>query len=586
MNDRMGRNERDVLDRATAALRDARISDGPSLQLTASTVEALQTSNPAPSVIRRIQRRKLMFRVARYGAAAAAVILVVMAGAFWLLDRTASTTFADMVENVKRAKSVSFVAHQKFAIELETKVFIQGNLIRCEIPDALVLIADLNQRKVLELDPYRKVARWIDKKDRPDIEELKDPIEQLRNLKEDAKDHAKSLGDEEVGGRKCHVYQIKGLAKSSWIGGDQFTLWVDVKTGLPVKIHADDEHTSLTFEDFKWDEPLKTDLFSLEIPKGYTLEELTPAVVKPGRIYYQEGWVVLHSILPDGGKPEMQFVPRLPDSPEAYDSSKAELSPDGRDLAMAYSHVTSHGAFPPYHVLLWDRTQPKEAAVEVYARPEGELQSWRFSDDGKLLYVSWWEHIAGKKPTDGRYGTDVVDLKTKAKQAVKLPTYKDADGKEQETRFAAASVDGQTILVVGQGLQAATADGKVVRSLTAPDANVLPASVRLSPDGKQVVYATFHRDDKSHSLSVVSLAGGEPKELIPAGKFTDVRLRWSPDGKRVAYTCRLLDPKNPPFNYGAETYLKLVDADGGNASTLLTKKVQPKEASLELTAWR
>jgi dipeptidyl aminopeptidase/acylaminoacyl peptidase len=414
---------------------------------------------------------------------------------------------------------------------------------------------------------------------------LKDPIDQLRNLKEDAKDHAKSLGDEVVGGRKCHVYQIKGLTKPLWIGGDQFTLWADAKTGLPVKIHAGDEHTSVTFEDFQWNEPLKEDLFSLEIPKGYTLEELTPAVVAPNRIYYQQGGNELHSLQPDGEKPEMQFVPRLGDSPETYDSAKAELSPDGRYLAMAYTHVTDHGAFPPYRVLLWDRTQPKEAAVEVYARPDGELQSWRFSHDGKSLYVSWWEHVAGKEVAEGRTGTDVVDLKTKAKQAVKLPTYKDAEGKERETQFAAASADGQTILAVGQGLQA-TADGKVIRSLSASDANVFPASVRLSPDGKEVVYATFHRDDKSHSLFVVPLAGGEPKELIPASQFTDVRPRWSPDGKRVAYTCRLLDTKNPPFNYGRETYLKLMDADGGNAGALLTKKVHPKEASLELTAWR
>ncbi len=527
-----------------------------------------------------------MFRIARYGTAAAAVMLAVLAGAFWLLDRTASTTFADMVENVKKAKSVSFVVHQKFAVEVETKVFMQGNLIHCEIPDALVMIADLKQGKVLELNSYGKVARWVDQKDRPDLEELKDPIDHLRNLKEDARDHAKSLGDEEVGGRKCHVYQVKGLPKSSWIGGDQFTLWADAKTGLPVKIHAGDEHTSLTFEDFKWNEPIREDLFSLEIPKGYTLEELTPAVVAPNRIYYQQGGNELHSLQPDGQKPEMQFVPRLAGGPELYDSAKSELSPDGRYLAMAYTHVTDHGAFPPYRVLLWDRTQPKEAAVEIYARPEGELQAWRFSHDGKLLYVSWWEHVAGKEAAEGRYGTDVVDLKTKAKQAVKLPTYKDAAGKEQETRFAAASIDGQTILVVGQGLQAATADGKVVRRLSNPDANIFPASVRLSPNGKEVVYATFNRDDKSHSLFVAPLAGGEPKELIPAGKFTDVRPRWSPDGKRIAYSCRLLDPKNPPINYGTETYLKIMDAEGTDGDTLLTKKVLLREASLELAAWR
>ena len=61
------------------------------------------------------------------------------------------------------------------------------------------------------------------------------------------------------------------------------------------------------------------------------------------------------------------------------------------------------------------------------------MQGWRFSHDGQLLYVSWWEHIAGRERPDGRTGTDVVDLKAKTKQAVKLPTYKDANGKEQQT---------------------------------------------------------------------------------------------------------------------------------------------------------
>ena len=65
MNHGVDGKERDVLDEATAALRDARIPDGPSPQLAASTVEAMLTSKTALDVIRRTQRRIIMFRIAR-----------------------------------------------------------------------------------------------------------------------------------------------------------------------------------------------------------------------------------------------------------------------------------------------------------------------------------------------------------------------------------------------------------------------------------------------------------------------------------------------------------------------------------------
>ena len=76
-------------------------------------------------------------------------------------------------------------------------------------------------------------------------------------------------------------------------------------------------------------------------------------------------------------------------------------------------------------MLLWDRTRPKEEAVEVYARPDGELQSWQFTPNGNGLIVNWWEGIPGRKGPDGRTGTDIVDLKTKNKLSLKLPMVKD-----------------------------------------------------------------------------------------------------------------------------------------------------------------
>ena len=54
-----------------------------------------------------------MFRILRYSTGAAAALVAVVAGTIWLMDRNASVSFAQVVNNVQQAKSVSFVVKQK-----------------------------------------------------------------------------------------------------------------------------------------------------------------------------------------------------------------------------------------------------------------------------------------------------------------------------------------------------------------------------------------------------------------------------------------------------------------------------------------
>jgi outer membrane lipoprotein-sorting protein len=591
MSERNERHDPSMLERATEAMRAAPIPPGPPPGVVAATLETLNAATVSPDIIRLRERRKTLFRIVRYSGVAAAV-LAILAGALWLIDRNASVSLAQVVDNVQQAKSVSFVLKQKLGNqpELESRMFIKGDFLRYELNGPaplgtmLIMIVNTNERAGLQLDVTRKIATKIDLEGRIPAEELRDPIERLRNLKANNKDNVVRLGEEELDGRKCQVYQIKGRGKeATLLVPGEFKLWVDAKSGWPVRIQAADAKTSLTYEQFKWDEPLREELFSLKVPQGYVLEQLTPAVVRPGRIYYHQGHVDLRSLQPDGKNSEVQFVPHVEDSPRTYCSGRTELSPDGRYLAIAYTNVTSKGSFPPDRVLLWDRTRPKEPAAEVYVRPEGELQFWQFSPDGRRLYVSWWERLAGKD--EGHYGADVVDIKAATQQSVKLPIYRDTDGTKVPMRFAAAAPDGQTYVVVGNGLHVASAEGKLVRRLSPAHSNIIVASVRLSPDGTQAVYATF-RENRSQQLFVVPLAGGNPKELVAAERFTDLRARWSPDGKRIAYTSRLFDPGHSPFHHGTETYLKLVDPDGANVVTLLTEKVHPRATGLQLTGWR
>src|SRR4029077_11276391 len=117
--------------------------------------------------------------------------------------------------------------------EMETKMFIQGDFFRYELngppPMGTMLITILNgnERKGLQLDVSRKIATKIDLEGRVPAEDLRDPIERLRHLKANAKDNVVELGDEELNGRKCQVYQVKRRVKeATLLVPDEFKLWV------------------------------------------------------------------------------------------------------------------------------------------------------------------------------------------------------------------------------------------------------------------------------------------------------------------------------------------------------------------------
>jgi hypothetical protein len=593
----------DLLEQATAALRDSAPPNGPSPSLVESTIVALKSLEEAPVVVMRPEARNSRSRFIRYSGLAAAVAIVILAGFIWLIDRTATLTFAQVVENIRNARSVNFVTTTKprskprtygfgGRSELEAKTAIQGDRVRYELPGA-VIIFDTKERKALELHSVDKVAEkggFYGPEEKLPADVFQNPVERLRNLKDEIKDNVEQFVDETIDGRKCQVYQIKNRLKSpvTWLVPDRFKLWVDVKTGLPVRIEATDENQSITYDRFVWDQPLDEKLFSLEVPQGYRLRELAPAVISADRIYVGRPSLEIKSIRPDGSNEQLQFLPRLARLPNSYVSDKMEISPDGRYLAVAFANTTDHGSFPPDRIYLWDRTKAKNTADVVYSRPGSELNSWQFSADGRQLYVQWWQPLHEQTRPEGRLGAEVVDLKDGTKHELKLPTFKNAAGGEETMRFMAASSDGRTFLVVGNGLQVADDQGQIERRLTSATADpIVGGSVRLSPDDKQVLYVVSHPQDQSEELFVVPVAGGEPKSLIAAGKFNDLRARWSPDGKRIAFTCRSLDPKNPPFNYGTEASLVTVDPDGDDAVTAINEKVDRTWGpTLELIGWR
>ncbi len=172
-------------------------------------------------------------------------------------------------------------------------MYIQGDAYRSEIPSAqegvqtppdappivVVMLADWKQKKALLLDYTTKTAKKIDadeKKWEDMAKAFADPIKQLRQLKEQ---DTERLADEELNGQKTQVYRLKkkvifmGLTH----GADETAkLWVDPKSGLPVRIAvgdpADKEKPFIVFEQFSWNVALDPDLFKLDVPKGFRLK--------------------------------------------------------------------------------------------------------------------------------------------------------------------------------------------------------------------------------------------------------------------------------------------------------------------------
>jgi hypothetical protein len=298
MTDRFAREETERLDRAIDALRDTSVPAGPPPHVVASTVEALPARKKSPGTVRVSERRTKMFRMMQYSSfTAASIAVAVLVAWLVLLDRTATLAFADVVEKVANAKSVTFHLKSELGKQpaLLQKFYMQGAAFRMEIPSAgqvfpvpadappaiMALIANADEKQALELNFADKTAkkRPVDDKQWAEMAQA-DLIGQFRRLTE--KD-AELAGDEELDSQKTHVYRLKRIDFFGGGGvveeGESAKVWVDPDSGLPVRIElvslsADKKDKSrMVFDEFVWNEPLDESLFSLELPTGFMLRE-------------------------------------------------------------------------------------------------------------------------------------------------------------------------------------------------------------------------------------------------------------------------------------------------------------------------
>ena len=283
MVERNEQHGKDRLDEATELLRDAHTPAGPPMSLVDSTIAAIQSQKPEPAIVRLPERRKLMFQVFRLSGIAAAVLIAIGAALVVLSDRGSGTTFADVIENVEKAKSVSFTITSEMPAgrPMEQMLYLQPGGMRMEVPGAVVLIADLQANKAVSWNHGRKDAHRWDLSPRTATGFEKQFFGIMNDFPGLRDKSAEKVREEELNGEKVDVYQVKPDAFAGVSGGPTVTIWASQKNELPVKVYVpltgpDGKQVgSMTFDRFTWG-PLDQSLFALETPEGYPVKESEP----------------------------------------------------------------------------------------------------------------------------------------------------------------------------------------------------------------------------------------------------------------------------------------------------------------------
>ncbi len=222
----------------------------------------LKTANKAGAALK--LRRIIMKSSITRMAAAAVIIVAVLIGIQQFGSGT--VTFAKVVEPILKARTLILdiiVGDEETGPVMHETIV--GPRIRRVIStqEHLINIFDTDGGKMLTLHTEGKIAVYSDIQGSLQ-EGTRDYVASLRKIISDLQNNpdfeAKELGEKEIDGQKVIGFST-----------DEFTIWADAETALPVRIEVQSP-LSLVFKNFQFDVPVEEleSLVSMDVPDGYT----------------------------------------------------------------------------------------------------------------------------------------------------------------------------------------------------------------------------------------------------------------------------------------------------------------------------
>ncbi len=247
-------------------------------------------------------------------AAAAVIIFAVLIGIHSIIEGT--PTFADVIEPILKARTVIF---DFFIGEEESNPVIMheivvGTRIRRTISNlpGMTQIIDMEAGKMLALNDVDKTAVYVDIKGK--LQEMtRGYIEFVREVLMELKDSQKvvKLGEQVIDGRKAIGFSGRGN------NNQELKIWADPKTAVPIRVELRlGREFFVVLKNFKFDVPIDDSQISMDMPKGYTLDETVVDFTKGTEEDFIESLRIWAKLVLDGKFPDVvgteQYMKTMP----------------------------------------------------------------------------------------------------------------------------------------------------------------------------------------------------------------------------------------------------------------------------------
>ncbi len=315
----------------------------PSAQATGRALERVRQTLTNSN---RLQARRSIGRIimnSRWTKLAAAAVIVVAALIGLQFVGGSSVTFAQAIQPILNANTavLDIIIGTDDPNAPVTHDMVMGSRIRRTMSnvEGNVSIIDLESGRILNLTEAKKTAVYIDIKGLPSMpnymEHLRTVIGQLQDSPHFV---VEELGTREIEGRQA----VGFLAKHPRC---EITLWADTKTGLPLRIDQKDGQMLIIAKNLQFDVPMDEALFSMEVPAGYTQQQMNMDLFGSTEEDFIEGLRILAERYGDGQFPDSvaleDFLKRVPALAEK--EKQLKLSPE--EEAALGSKIQKHLLF-------------------------------------------------------------------------------------------------------------------------------------------------------------------------------------------------------------------------------------------------